>query len=519
MSLICRSCGHRNPDRAQFCANQQCGAYLGWEGQFTMSAPDPAGPTGPSGPAQRQRRGLHAQLSDSTLTVTPGDACSATVTLRNTGTLVEGVRVSIGGPAAAWATAEPAELSVYPEQTATCTVTFSPARGPQCPAGIAGFVVRCASTVHQGLVATASGTVAVAAFHELSIHLDPAIARGRRTTRHQVHLENRGNVVEHVQLTASDAEGALRFDPAATTLDVAPGRRTVPLAVKSRWRWFGTPRIVPIQATARPLTPHTGQPPVRTDGTRHIVSLLPTWALAGAVVLGLLGGGSAAALQLTSNPVAVAPLPTTSAVTETPPPTEPPTPTTPTPTTTTAPPSTTTTAPPSSTTTTTKAPPKEPGPLATESCTSYDPARLDIQDLGAEWKLFAGSAQILLLANGSDAEAALAEAKRYTKICFLDRDNPDGHTVTLWRGRLNDKSTIADDACESYNPASLRVRKIDYGFQLLDESGTLTLLTLDNANSANDALKWAKAFSKLCFIGRDNTSPDPEKYTLEYWKP
>jgi hypothetical protein len=125
------------------------------------------------------------------------------------------------------------------------------------------------------------------------------------------------------------------------------------------------------------------------------------------------------------------------------------------------------------TTTATPPPPKEPGPLASEFCIPYDPARLDIRDLDTEWELFQGSSQILLLANAADADAALAEAKRYTKVCFLNSDNPDGHTVTLWRGRLDDESTITGEACESYDPTILRVAETEFGWELFDENRAL----------------------------------------------
>src|SRR6266508_3754647 len=102
MSVTCRECGRRNADGAQFCANRDCGAYLGWAGEHTVSQPDPHGTP--------QRVGIRIELSDASLALAPGDAGTITLTLHNTGTLVEGVAVTVVGPAAPWSTVEPAQL-------------------------------------------------------------------------------------------------------------------------------------------------------------------------------------------------------------------------------------------------------------------------------------------------------------------------------------------------------------------------------------------------------------------------
>jgi hypothetical protein len=523
MSLLCRVCGSRNADGAQFCVNKKCGAYLVWEGQPTISGPDRTG--------LNRRRGLRVQLSEQTFSVAPGEVCAMTVTLHNTGNLVEGVRVMIGGSAAAWSTVEPAELSVYPERAAECTVTFAPPRGPQCPAGIVGFVVQCASTVHSGLVVTASGTIAVGAFHELTAQLTPTITRGRRRTVHQVRLENRGNVEERVRLTASGAEGGLTFEPADSMVDVVPGVAEVPLGVRARLHWFGRSHAIPIQATAVPLG---GGPPLRADGTRHVVPLLPTWLLTGVLAVAMLGGGAATAFKLAGNEaVSTSPAVTPdlsitgtdagSATVET---------------TTTAASTgessglaTTTTAssaePSSSTTTTTSSVPAPSDPVLPkpEDCIGYDPAALHVVNAGAVgWQLLEGTSHaMLLLDNEADAKNAQAMAEQHKSMCFLGRDNKrsdrKAYIVHYWRGSSGRQTTITSPDCATYDPAKLRVVNAgaDVGWQLM-EGQSRAMVLLDSESDANKALTWAKAFTKQCFIGRANKRPDRLDYVVGYWE-
>lgn len=505
MYVQCRRCGHRNPPGVQFCQGPDCDAYLGWDGTRTQQP-------------VTSRAGLEARLAEGELSVQPGDTCSVTVQVYNTGERVERVQVVVTGRAAAWSSVVPAELPVYPDKSATCTVTFAPPRRPDCPAGVVDFAVRCASTIHNGLVATAAGVVSVGAFHDLSMELQPTVSRGRRTTKHQVRVENRGNVRERLQLTTADAEGVLTFQPASVLVDAGPGTTEIPVTVRSRLRWFGRPVQVPLHAMAVP------QPEgiwLRADGTRHVVALIPSWLLAAVLAVSLLGGGVATALQLTASrapeppPVAV---PTTAQL---------PTPTPPT----TAPPPTTSAQPPVPTTTmpTTQKPtpstikpatPVEPQ-ISPEVCVPYEAGTLKLANAGAlGFRVLAGTRQMLLLDNEFDARNALALAQRHKSECFFGknstRSNKEDFLVRYWRGSTGAQTRISPENCKVYDPAALRIGTVTRGGFPLDDS-TQTLLLLDNEVDAKNALTWAKAFTKVCFIGAGNTRPDRGNYVVQYW--
>ena len=261
----------------------------------------------------------------------------------------------------------------------------------------------------------------------------------------------------------------------------------VPVSVKAPLHWFGRTTTVPIQARIEGS-------PLRADGTRHIVPLLPTWLLAGMLALGLLGGGVATALQLAGNDPPVVPTETTAAVAPTVEPTTPPPPTTEPPPQSTEKPAPTTTTPPP---TTSNPPP--------EDCVPYNPNNLRFASAGpAGFQLFDGARPMLVLDTETDARNALALAQRHTSQCFFGqestRSNQADYVIEYWRGDSGKQTKITPESCTTYDPASLRVDPVTRtGFPLMN--GTKTLLMLDTEADAKNALKWAKDFRQLCVIG------------------
>jgi hypothetical protein len=68
-------------------------------------------------------------------------------------------------------------------------------------------------------------------------------------------------------------------------------------------------------------------------------------------------------------------------------------------------------------------PPLDPLPQA-EDCIPYNTGALRLDDLGPSgWRLTDGVASMLVLDNPTDAQEALGLARRYSKQCFIGRDN------------------------------------------------------------------------------------------------
>lgn len=99
-----------------------------------------------------------------------------------------------------------------------------------------------------------------------------------------------------------------------------------------------------------------------------------------------------------------------------------------------------------------------------------------------------------------------------------DRPDRDRYIVRYWKGvsglPLGPAPTLD---CVGYDPNNLSVKSAgDDGWLLVD--GGHQMLLLDTANDAERARMMASGYSKLCFIGRDNTRPNRHRYILEFWR-
>ncbi|GAA4572651.1 hypothetical protein [Planotetraspora kaengkrachanensis] len=304
MNVTCAVCGQVNAEGTQFCVNPACGAYLPWDRTAGHRPPpqepqpqrqDPHSPPPETGPrtARHERvepeqgSGARIELADTALAVDPGQIAETQATVHNTGTRVERFLVRVSGPAAPWASVEPADLTVYPGRPAVCTVRFAPTRHASASAGTWSFGVLADSQVTAGLQASVVGAVHLGDFRSLSLMLEPGAARGGSRTTQTLLIDNQGNVPERLRLTASDTDGLLRFElPAEATVE--PGRSSVPFQVHARQEWFGRPQRVRFHVVA---TPEEGRP-VGADGVRIVrprLGVLPL-VLAGTLVAVLAGG-------------------------------------------------------------------------------------------------------------------------------------------------------------------------------------------------------------------------------------
>jgi hypothetical protein len=161
------------------------------------------------------------------------------------------------------------------------------------------------------------------------------------------------------------------------------------------------------------------------------------------------------------------------------------------------------------------------GPIAAEDCLPYNPQNLSIRNEGAQgWLLTDGASRMLMLDNQADAQRALAVARRHTHHCFIGRNNtrPNRYQyiVHYWRGNPG-ATAMAGEDCIAYNPSTVNVfDRGALGWRLEDGSNMLVLY--DNQADANRGLIVARAFSHLCFIGRNNSRPNRYAYIVEYWR-
>lgn len=219
--------------------------------------------------------GATARLSDKLLRVDCGQETVTTVTVRNTGAVVDEFTFVVLGEPAAWTTVEPASLSLFPDGEGTVSVRFKPPRDATTRQGTMPFGVRVSSREDAGGSAVEEGNVDVVPFLELSAELVPHTSHGRRSGTHEVAGDNRGNAAVEVALAATDPDSALRFRISQPVLNAAPGTASFSKVRVSAggFLWRGTPQAVPFAVTVTPV----GQPPIRLDASFQRQPVIAAW--------------------------------------------------------------------------------------------------------------------------------------------------------------------------------------------------------------------------------------------------
>ncbi len=160
---------------------------------------------------------------------------------------------------------------------------------------------------------------------------------------------------------------------------------------------------------------------------------------------------------------------------------------------------------------------------AAESCVSYDPANLEVENLGASgWRMRSGGHLMAIFDTYADAADMVKVARNYKKSCFIGKSNklPNryAYIIHYWKdpsGLPTGPAPTFD--CVLYNPTTLHIKDQGVqGWRLY--SGAKPLLLLASAADAQRAKLVASDNMRLCYIGRDNDRPDPARYTYEYWR-
>jgi hypothetical protein len=207
----------------------------------TPSAPSPGTPGSP---------GTGASGSDiPEVAVAPGGTATTSLTVRNEGDIVEAYTMEVVGDCAAWATVEPARVSLYPGTSETVEIRLAPPRSPQVRAGAVPLAVRVLPAEHPEAVRVPETRVHVGEFRELQAELLPRRRYGWLRARHRLAVRNQGNTAVGVGFQAGQAGDELKFAFAPATRTLEPGESAeVRLRVRTgRPLWFG-------RAVTRPFT-------------------------------------------------------------------------------------------------------------------------------------------------------------------------------------------------------------------------------------------------------------------------
>lgn len=221
--------------------------------------------------------GAQAVLAPAQLAVTPGGEVVAEITVTNSGRVVDSFALEVLGPAAAWTRCEPETVSVFPGQSAAAHVIVSPPVDGSVPAGPMALGVHVRSHEDPQGSVVAESVLDIAPVTVLSAEMSPRTdrARGRRRSRHQVAIDNRGNAPATVELAGFDEQDAVDVTVSPAQVDVDAGSAAfVTVRARSRhrfWKGPGQTRPFAVEATSPAAAP------IRLNGTLLNEAAVPSW--------------------------------------------------------------------------------------------------------------------------------------------------------------------------------------------------------------------------------------------------
>ncbi|MEW2065918.1 hypothetical protein [Streptomyces sp. NPDC007346] len=224
---------------------------------------------------------LTASLDATSVTAAPGEETALPLQILNSGRTVEEYHFEVVGACAAWSAVEPAVLSLYPGDSGTVALKLRPPRDATVPAGETTFGIRVMPTGDRGDTVVPEGRVTVLPFTETTAELVPRSSNGSRSGRHQLAVDNRGNVPVTVRLGAQPGTEQARVDFDVPELRIEPGQaRFGKLRIRpARRMWRGTPVTHPFQVFAAPQAAEGEEAPapVLVDGSYQQDPILPRW--------------------------------------------------------------------------------------------------------------------------------------------------------------------------------------------------------------------------------------------------
>lgn len=276
---------------------------------------------------------MWVDLNPVTTAVEPGAEATVTITVRNTGDIVEEYHLQAAGDPGQWAAIEPQTLRLYPGTTGTAQLTFTPPRSSEAQAGPQPYAVKVTPREDRENTLAIEGVLRVAEFADLRAELLPSTTRGWHRGRVKLAVDNHSNVATSAAVSTTSTNSNLQVDIRTPALRLQPGRaQFTKFSVRpGRLLWFGIKTRHQYNVT---VTPSGLGQPVSLQGTYMQSALLPRWfqrllmffAAAAAAILALWFGihpSFATSAQASPQPAATAPavtviLPTPSAPSSTP---------------------------------------------------------------------------------------------------------------------------------------------------------------------------------------------------------
>lgn len=226
---------------------------------------------------------MRVALDRQTLSLTPGEAETLTVTLSNPSAVPLSVQLSVGGVPPHWVSVPRGAVQLPPGGQANGRLRVLVPATEDVQSGVHIAAVRASTTVQPPLVAETLARWQVRGARRLRLTLDPPTRRTRRSASYQIQLENQSEQPTEVTFSAFERSRELRFRFSPPSVTALPGTTAdVKLEVAS------TPRLLGRRAQQRRFSiTATGSggaaPPV--NGEFSQAPLLPFWLPLLALVL------------------------------------------------------------------------------------------------------------------------------------------------------------------------------------------------------------------------------------------
>ncbi|HVX16557.1 MAG TPA: carboxypeptidase regulatory-like domain-containing protein [Acidimicrobiales bacterium] len=187
---------------------------------------------------------MRVDVTPERITAMAGQPVVLTVQVYNTTDIISAHRIRVLGVDPRWVSLDRNELTLFPENTGTVTVTVTLPEG--VPAGARRLGIEVREVTPPGRTVVAEAELTVPTRSTTTLGLEPSSVTGGRKAELVARLANHGNAALPVGLDGIDPENGIEFVFEPATVDLAPGdERTARVALRAKRPLVGSPKARP----------------------------------------------------------------------------------------------------------------------------------------------------------------------------------------------------------------------------------------------------------------------------------